>query len=97
MDYTENYSFQWQNEMQSQHWSNFQVTILVHLIFRIQMHWDGNLDSRIVTEYHFYISDDKQLDNMFTQHCFNLHREFLQTQGQPLLVEHIVFSYRYSS
>jgi hypothetical protein len=34
---------------------------------------------------------------MFMQHCFGLHREFLQTQGQPLFVEHIVFSDGYSS
>jgi hypothetical protein len=69
--------------MQSQHWFSFQVTILVHFTFRMQVHWDGNLNSIIITEYHFYISDDKQHENMFIQHCFGLHREFLQTQGQP--------------
>jgi len=81
VDYVENYSFQWQNEMQSQHRFNFQVMILVHLTFRVQVDWDGNLESKIVIEYHFYFSDDKQHDNLFMQHCFGLHKEFFQTQG----------------
>jgi hypothetical protein len=92
VDYVENYSFQWQNEVQSQHWFNFQVTTLVHLTFRVRADWDGNPNSEIVTKYHFYISDDKQHDNLFMQHCFGLHKEFLQTQGQPLPIEHILFS-----
>jgi hypothetical protein len=65
VDYVENYFFQWQNEIQSQHWFSFQVTILVHLSFRIHEHREGNLDTKIVIEYHFYINNDKLHDNFF--------------------------------
>jgi hypothetical protein len=43
----------------------FKFFILVHLSFRIREHQDGNLDSRIVIEYHFYINDGKVHDNIF--------------------------------
>ncbi len=36
--------------------------------------WDGNPNTRIVTEYHFYINDDKVHDNLFLQHYFGLHK-----------------------
>jgi hypothetical protein len=55
----------------------------------LECEWIG-MEILTVTEYHFYISDDNQHDNLFMQHCFCLHREFLQTQGQPLPVEHII-------
>ena len=41
IDFAENYSFKWQNEVQSQHWFSFQVTILVHITFRIHLGWNG--------------------------------------------------------
>ena len=93
IDFAENYSFKWKNEVQSQHWFSFQVTILVHITFRIHPEWDG-VDSQtmLLTEYHFYISDDKSHDNQFVQHCFSLHQDFLIQQGFPLPVEYIVFS-----
>ncbi len=78
-DYVGNCSFQSENEVQSQHWFSFQVTILVHLTFIVWVDCDGNPNSKIVIEYHFYISDDKQHDNLFMQHCFGLHKELLQT------------------
>ena len=93
LDFAENYSFKWQNEVQSQHWFNFQVTILVHISFRIHPEWDGlDPQTRLLTEYHFYISDDKSHDNQFVQHCFSLHQAFLMQQTYPFPIEHIVFS-----
>ena len=93
VDFAENYSFKWQNEVQSQHWFSFQVTIFVHITFCIHPHWDGvDPQTRLLTEYHFYISDDKSHDNQFVQHCFSLHQDFLIQQGSPFLAEHIVFS-----
>jgi hypothetical protein len=93
VDFAENYSFKDQNEVQSQHWFSFQVTILVHISFRLNPAWDTtDLSSRVLTEYHFYISDDKMHDNLFVQHCFNLHWKFLVEQGFQLPQEHIVFS-----
>jgi len=41
IDFAENYSFKWQNEVQSQHQFNFHVTILVHITFLIYPEWDG--------------------------------------------------------
>jgi hypothetical protein len=93
IDFAENYSFKWQNEVQSQHWFSFQVTILVHITFRIHPEWDGvDPETMLLTEYHFYISDDKSHDNQFVQYCFSLHKDFLVQQGYPVPVEHIVFS-----
>jgi hypothetical protein len=72
--------------------------ILVHLTFRIDPNWkEVDASSRILTEYHFYINDDKSHDNLFVQHCFKLHWKFLGHQGFLLLVEHIVFSNGYAS
>jgi hypothetical protein len=93
IDFAENYSFTWQNEVQSQHWQSFQVTILVHITFRIDPHWDEvDVRAKILTEYHFYVSDDKIHDNLFVQYCFGLHWLFLRESGHALPVEHIVFS-----
>lgn len=93
VDFAENYAFKWQNEVQSQHWFSFQVSILVHITFRIHHEWDGlDPENKILTEYHFYISDDKSHDNNFVQYCFGLHRDFLKEQGFLFPVEHIVFS-----
>ena len=93
IDFGENYSFKWQNEVQSQHWFSFQVTILVHITFCIHQEWDGlDPQTRLLTEYHFYISDEKSHNNQFVQHCFSLHQAFLMQQGYPLLVVHIIFS-----
>ena len=93
LNFVENYSFKEQNEIQSQHWFSFQVTILVHITFSLNPNWDSiNLASRILIEYHFYISDDKTHDNLFVQHCFSLYWNFLSVQGFPLSFEHIIFS-----
>ncbi|KAG0572176.1 hypothetical protein KC19_VG074600 [Ceratodon purpureus] len=43
IDFAENYSFKGQDEIQSQHWFNFQLTILVHITYR------KNLSSRIIS------------------------------------------------
>ena len=93
IDFVENYSFKDQNEVQSQHWFSFQVSILVHIIFRLDPSWDGiDPNTKLLTKYHFYISDDKTHDNAFVQHCFRLHWDFLVEQAFPLPLEHIVFS-----
>lgn len=65
----------------------------MHLTFRIDSSW-GEVDtsSRILTEYHFYVNDDETHDNLFVQHCFKLHWEFLGVQGHLVPIEHIVFS-----
>jgi len=38
-----------------------------------------NTNTRIVTEYHLYISDDKIHENLFLQHFFGLHMQVLQS------------------
>ena len=51
-----------------------------------------DVKSKLLTEYHFYVSDDKTHDNLFVQYCFGLHWLFLRESGHALPVEHIVFS-----
>lgn len=68
VDFAENYSFKEQNEIQSMHWHSDQCTILVHISYR-----RTDQDDSIIKEMHFYISNDKQHDTLFVQHCFLLH------------------------
>jgi hypothetical protein len=35
IDFAENYSFKGQDKIQSQHWFNFQLTILVHIMYSL--------------------------------------------------------------
>ncbi len=82
VDFAENYKFESQNEVQSQHWFSYQISILVQITFRHNPDFDPyDEDSRIITEYHFYISDDKQHDSEFVQYCFGLHWDHMQRNG----------------
>jgi hypothetical protein len=82
IDFAENYSFEIQNEVQSMHWQNYQVSILV------QIYWtrNPNLDlsdpsTNALMKYHFHISHDKKHDSYFVQHCLNLHWKDLHQSG----------------
>lgn len=84
IDYAENYSFAIQNEVQSLYYFSTSVTILVH----ITMWREGD---EIMKQTHFYISDDKDHDSAFVQHCLLLHWDWLVDSGfSP--GEHWVFS-----
>ena len=72
VDFAENYTFQIQNEIQSMHWQNTQISIFVHVTYR----YDSVVGS-VVRESHFYISDDRSHDTLFVQHCFILHWRWL--------------------
>jgi hypothetical protein len=75
IDFVENYSFMEQNEIQTQHWYNFQITNLMHLTWRINPNFMHGNDkkTKVITEYHFYILDNCKHDNLFVQHCFRCH------------------------
>lgn len=92
IDFAENYSFQQQNEIQSMHWTSHQVTILVHLTYRLNPSFDPtNPHSKYLKESHFYISDDREHDTLFVQHCMLLHWKHLIDGGfKPR--QHWVFS-----
>ena len=82
VDFAENYKFEIQNEVQSMHWHSYQVSILVHITFRHNPDLDPyNEDTFILTEYHFYITDDKHHDSEFVQHCFGLHWDHMKRNG----------------
>jgi hypothetical protein len=66
IDYTENYSFAIQNEVQSLYYFSMNVTILVHITM-----WKEGVE--IVKQTHFYILDDKEHDSAFIQHCLLLY------------------------
>jgi hypothetical protein len=92
IDFAENYSFQIQNEIQSMHWFSHQVTILVHLTYRKNPFPDPLLEgSEWIKESHFYVSDDKEHDTLFVQHCLLLHWNWLNEQGFKAK-QHWVFS-----
>ena len=93
IDFAENYSFRNQNEIQSEHWFNFQLTILVHITYQVNSDWNP-LDpqsKRLHTDYNYYISDDRVHDSLFVQHCLTLHWKAL-VSSKRCLVRHIVWS-----
>lgn len=75
VDFAENYSFMEHNEIQTQHCQNFQITILVHLTWRINPNFKVGNDekTKVITKYHFYNSNDRTCDNLFVQHYFTWH------------------------
>jgi hypothetical protein len=93
IDFAENYSFKGQNEIQSQHWYNFQITILVHITYHRNAEWDPSdrTSKKLITEYHYYISDDPKHDSLFVQYCLDLHWKHLVGSGN-VPTRHIVWS-----
>ncbi len=94
VDFAENYTFQEFNEIQKMHWHSFQISILVHICYK----WNPNFvanpncgEKKLLTKYHYYISDDNEHDTLFVQHCFQLHWSHL-TIGGFYFNEHFVWS-----
>jgi hypothetical protein len=83
VDFFENYNIKIQNEVQSMHWHNFQVTILVLIRYQpsLVLHDLINLDSSLIKEVHYFVLDDTSHDTLFVQHDFMLHWSHLQSQG----------------
>lgn len=72
IDFVENYTFQVQNEVQSEYYRSVQVTILVHITYRVVRDEDTT-ELTVVKESHFYVSDDRRHDSFFVQYCLLLH------------------------
>ncbi len=80
--FVENYTFQIDNDIHSMHWHSFQVTILVHITYRLKpIYNETNSQPRVTKKSHFYVSNDKEHDMFFIQHCLLLHWEWLVGQG----------------
>lgn len=81
--FAENYSFKGQDEVQSEHWFNFQMSILVHITYTVNLTYDvSNPQSkRLSTQYLYYISDDRVHDSLFVQFCLDLHWKGLVEAG----------------
>jgi hypothetical protein len=61
IDFAENYSFKIQNEIQSMYWFSHQVTILVHLTYKINPLFDPEVNGFLwIKESQSYILDDKE-------------------------------------
>ena len=96
VDFAENYTFAPQKEIQSEYYHSDQVSIFVHVLYRhAQMDIDG-IDSthdlrHVIKEYHFYVSDDREHDTLFVQHCFGLMYESFRKKGVSF-TEHWIWS-----
>jgi hypothetical protein len=88
--FSENYAFKTQNEVQDMHWYNFQITILVHITYRMNLNFDPTIFqcSWILKGVHYYVSDDKTHDSLFVQHVLILHWEYLK--GKECFPKHHV-------
>ncbi len=98
VDFAKNYTFQEFNENQYMHWHSFHISILVHIYYR----WNPNFvanpnwgEKKLLTDYHYYISNDNEHDPLFVQHCFQLHWSHLTTRGF-YLNEHLVRSNKWA-
>ena len=93
IDFAENYSFKGQDEIQSMHWYNFQITILVHIMYTLNVDYNpcDPSSKRLKTEYFYYVSDDPKHDSLFVQHCLTLHWSMLRGWGKTP-VRHTVWS-----
>jgi hypothetical protein len=92
VDFSENYMLKIQNEIQSMHWHNEQISILVHITYRLNPNWNSeNEELFLVKEIHYYLSDDRTHDSLFVQHYFLLNWNHVNSQGfKPK--NHIVWS-----
>jgi hypothetical protein len=74
------------------HWHNDQITILVHITYRLNLDFSIESDEPLLLkEIHYYVLDDKTHDSLYVQHCFMLHWNLLQSEGiSPR--NHIVWS-----
>lgn len=78
VDFDGNYNFEIPKEMQSMHWHNYQIAILVHICWMQKLNPNPHdLNSHILMKYHFYILDD----NYFLQHCLVLHWQDMVDNG----------------
>ncbi len=61
IEFSENYAFKTQNEVQDMHQYNMQITILVHITYIVNVEYDviDPQSFRVLKEVHYYISDDQ--------------------------------------
>jgi hypothetical protein len=65
-------------------WHSYQINILVHITYWSNSNSNAyDEDSKILTEYHFYFSDDCKHDSKFVQHCFGLHWRYISEGLSP--------------
>ncbi len=82
VEFYKNYTLEVQNEVQNMHYHSYQISILVHISFHHNPTSDPyDEDSKILTEYHFYILDDPKHNSKFVQHYFKLHWGYMVEQG----------------
>ena len=88
--FSENYRFEFQNEIQIEYYDSMNVTILVHITHQVQVCLQTNQEM-VVKESHFYIFDDHSHDMLFVQYYLIQHWKWLDAQGINSS-KHIVFS-----
>lgn len=102
IDFAENYTFAAQDEVQSLHWDNRQITILVLITYRHQFNTEGDepvvfdkfgqrITRFIEADYHFFVSDDNSHDTFFVQHSLEFHWRWMREQ-HFLVDRHIMWS-----
>ena len=87
VDFSENYTFTPQTELQGQYYHSEQVAIFVQVTYRHAQfevdqieRWDEN-ERIIIKEVHCYISDDRGHDRNYVVHCFAMFSEDLRNHG----------------
>ena len=65
IDFNQNYSMKVHDEVQLMHWHSQQITILVHITYRVNPDYNDQLsNTRILKETHYYLSNEKEHDSL---------------------------------
>jgi hypothetical protein len=63
------------------HWYSYQINILVLICFHHNPKYDTyDEETRTLTQYHFYVSNDRKHDSEFVEHYFKLHWQHMVEQ-----------------
>ncbi len=82
IDFSKNYAFVVQNEIQDMHWFNFHITILVNIMYRSNKDFDPvEHGSIILKEIHYYIYVEKEHDTFFCPTCFQITMVVYEREG----------------
>lgn len=60
-----------QDDIQLDHWTNIQVTLLVHIVY---FHVPNNrfANRKVYKVCHYYVNDDKKHNSIFVQHAYQI-------------------------
>jgi hypothetical protein len=85
IDFSENYTFKTQNEIQSLHWDNKQITLLIHVVYRHREDSEEDLDTAVGHRVRMSVVDGKCTRDIIADYHFYISDD---NQHDTLMVQH---------